>query len=171
MLTKAIIEGPGKEKNKFLVRIPILDGFENTPEGVSKELLSEATLCTLPGITTPLVKGDIVFVDFETNNLAKPVILGNLYLGNSQYINNFPDEKNTHSIGLNLNNLIMGNLSSAKLPESTYIGNISYKDLRNFKMLYDNFYDRFFTLFNLSGNNPESSDDIKDSDSEEEEIK
>lgn len=144
MLTKAIVVGFGATSNKYKIRIPILDGFEDSNDSTPNNQLSEATLCNLPGIENPLSIGDIVYVDFEDNNLARPVILGHLYLGDRGKL----DTKTTTSIGLTLGSLNVEdrkniNSSNANLPINTSIGEITYEDLLSFKkfMMWDNFKD------------------------------
>lgn len=138
MLTKAIITGISKNNpNKYIVRIPVLDGWGNKKTDTPDKELSEATLCCLPGISNPVNINDIVYVDFEDNNLARPVILGHLYLGVNGGISDRPQT----SIGLNLSNLSVEDKKSltpgtAKLPVGTSIGDISYNDLENIKKFW-----------------------------------
>ena len=142
MITKAIVERlPENGSAKFLIRIPIFDGFEGSKEDTDYNSLTEATLCCLPGVSNPVNVGDIVYVGFEDNNIARPVILGHLYLGDS------PNASKT-SIGLNLNSLTVSDQKysesgSAKLPVGTSIGNLSYDDLLKIKAFYDSFPEDF----------------------------
>lgn len=77
-LQKGIIE---KIENKYTVkvRIPRYDKIATDPAGVKTENLADGILCTLPGTSIAYVVGDIVLVDFENDELSKPVVLGLLY--------------------------------------------------------------------------------------------
>lgn len=77
MITKGIIEeiiSPYKAK----VRLPIFDGIEGSQTALSMKDLSAATICTLPNLTSVVSVGDIVYVGFEDDDIARPIILGHL---------------------------------------------------------------------------------------------
>jgi hypothetical protein len=77
MITKGIVEeivSPYKAK----VRLPIFDGIEGSQTALSTKDLSAATICTLPNLTSVVSVGDIVYVGFEDDDIARPVILGHL---------------------------------------------------------------------------------------------
>lgn len=77
MITKGIIEeiiSPYKAK----VRLPIFDGIEGSQTALSTKDLSAATICTLPNLTSVVSVGDIVYVGFEDDDIARPIILGHL---------------------------------------------------------------------------------------------
>lgn len=77
MITKAIVEEV-LTPYSVRVRIPLLDGIEDSKYGTANKDLSIATVCALPNTTNLVIEGDIVFVSFEDNDLGKPVIIGAL---------------------------------------------------------------------------------------------
>lgn len=64
---------------QYKVRIPRYDKLSTTPGGIPTEDLSSAIVCSVPGTRITFAEGDIVLIDFENNELNKPVILGLLY--------------------------------------------------------------------------------------------
>ena len=83
MITKAIVLRKIQGTNKYQVRIPIFETFNNSsqPDNLTNAALFEATLCYAPGNTDGIVPNDIVYVSFENNDYNNVVILGKLYLG------------------------------------------------------------------------------------------
>lgn len=117
MITKGIVEDiitPYQIK----VRMPLIDGIEGSRNGVTFNNLSSAAICLPSGFSNTLQKGDIVFIGFEDNDLGKPVILGHL---SREAFNSVP----------NCDMNILNVFSIATLPENTYIGNVTPKDLKN----------------------------------------
>lgn len=117
MITRAIVEGFDINEDgtkKAIVRIPIFNGIESSPNGTSSAELSRAIEIATPGISETLNTGDAVFVGFEDNDMSKPVILGHL-IGDNQFVN---------FVGSSLKIE-----TSAMLPTSTTIGNITYEML------------------------------------------
>ena len=78
MLQKGIIETI-EDKYTAKVRIPRYDKLESSATGTKKDDLAVGIVCTLPGMNVTYAVGDIVLVDFENDELSKPVILGLLY--------------------------------------------------------------------------------------------
>lgn len=122
MLTLGYITKLNKtDDNLFEVRIPI---FEKA--GSSKDLpdLSgsyfQATVNQVPGQYNAYQVGDCVVIGFLDNHYEKPIILGKLYLGNSQ------DKIEARGF-LDSNALEVSD--KAVLPGNTTIGEIDYKDL------------------------------------------
>lgn len=78
MLQKGIIE---TIENKYTVkvRIPKYDKVVSDATGTKTEDLATGIVCTLPGMNITYSEGDVVLVDFENDELSKPVILGLLY--------------------------------------------------------------------------------------------
>jgi len=82
MLTKAIVE-EATSSYAARIRIPIYHQIESSPYATPLPDLPLAAICSPPGITMALRKGDIVFVDFELDSLDKPIIVGCLSRENS----------------------------------------------------------------------------------------
>lgn len=78
MLQKGIIIG-NVDKYTVKVRVPKYDKLESSLDGTPDDELSTGIVCTLPGMNLTYSAGDIVLVDFENDELTKPVILGLLY--------------------------------------------------------------------------------------------
>lgn len=78
MLQKGIIETI-EDKYTVKVRIPKYDKIESDATGTTTADLATGVICTLPGINLTYAIGDRVLVDFENDELSKPVILGLLY--------------------------------------------------------------------------------------------
>lgn len=77
MLAKAIVVKIIDEHN-VKVRIPVFDKIQGSAFAAADEDLRIACICCPPGVKFALRTGDIVFVDFELDNLTKPVIMGML---------------------------------------------------------------------------------------------
>ena len=105
--------------NKFKIYIPL---FRRAGESKDSKLSASTMYATLmynPGSENGYKVGDIVYISFENNQMGSPVILGKLYLNNSN------DSFNpSYLVGdsLNIN-------KTAHLPLSTKIGDISGDDL------------------------------------------
>ena len=82
MIQKGIIESIISQY-EYKVRIPRYDKLVTTPGGVPTEDLASAIVCSVPGTKVAFAENDIVLVDFENNELNKPVILGLLYRENN----------------------------------------------------------------------------------------
>ena len=85
MITRAIITDVDLSIGKVQIRIPWLNGIENS--GVSPmadNSLSWASIICIPGINIDYKVGDIVVVGFEDNNIGKPIVLGFLKLKNKE---------------------------------------------------------------------------------------
>ena len=78
MITKAIIEQKIDEF-QYKVRIPIFDRTSDSTYFTDTAELAIAVASVPKGITNSLEVNDVVFVGFEDNNIANPVILGQLY--------------------------------------------------------------------------------------------
>lgn len=78
MITKAIIEQKIDEF-QYKVRIPIFDRTSDSTYFTDTAELAIAVASVPKGITNSLEVNDVVFVGFEDNNIATPVILGQLY--------------------------------------------------------------------------------------------
>lgn len=111
MVTKGIVQKILDNYN-IRVRLPILDGIENSKYGVLNKDLSVATISCLPNTSNLVSEGDIVFVAFEDNDLSKPVIIGHLY----------KESLSNTKLNLELNSLITNSIT--KLNEQTWIGEV-----------------------------------------------
>ena len=118
--------------NKFKIYVPIFRRAgepENNPSGAS---IMYATLCYNPGAENGYRVGDVVYISFENNQMGEPIILGKLFLNNTQ-----ESENTTYLIGDELNIS-----KSAKLPMNTTIGDVKLSNIENLfqqvGVLYDN---------------------------------
>lgn len=64
------------------VRIPKYDKVATDRDGIKTKDLANSIICSQPGMKITYSVGDIVLVDFENNEISKPVILGLLYKAN-----------------------------------------------------------------------------------------
>lgn len=78
MLQKGIIETI-IDKYRVQVRIPKYDKVDTDAMATRTEDLPVGIICTSPGMKISYSVGDVVLVDFENNELNRPVILGLLY--------------------------------------------------------------------------------------------
>ena len=114
MVTKAIVENI-IDNSHITVRIPVLDRIENSSTGTPLNSCQTASVCSLPNIEYNFNIGDIVFVDFEDNNMDSPVILGYLY-----GVNNSKIDGNVLSLLVD---------SCSKLSDNVSIGEVSKDDI------------------------------------------
>ena len=117
MITKAIIKRLCTlDDNHFSVYVPLLRKA-NADEA---DATMEATLICIPGIENTLQVGDVVYVSFEDDNYDRPIILGNLYIG----------QKEKDDITTTLTTKSIEVTETNKLPLNTIIGDISVMDLQ-----------------------------------------
>jgi len=81
MITKAIVEEV-VDDNHLKIRIPIYNKAADDSTATPDKQLTEAGVTTLPGIKTHYVKGDVVVIGFEEEQINKPIILGQLQTQN-----------------------------------------------------------------------------------------
>jgi hypothetical protein len=132
MITKGyVIKKSTESPNKYSVRIPI---FESTGIGLNTNGLNSSIYdCTLshnPGTYEALIPGDCVFISFEDNNYAKPIILGKLFVNVEEESSGYQyntDLKVTHK---------------ATLPIDTTIGNVPFENVLNYFNSIDESIDR-----------------------------
>lgn len=79
MIVKGLIKSIDFSDNSCKVRIPLFETAASTGEVVLK-----ATMLVQPGMYNGFIEGDVVFVDFENDDLGQPIIIGKLYLGAAQ---------------------------------------------------------------------------------------
>lgn len=119
MTTKAYIVGHKADSSTYTVRIPLFETAGSVP-GKGTYLnssLFEATLSYQPGNLNSYAVGDCVFVVFEDNRMAKPVIVGRLYSGS--------EGKATDAV--NASSLSVAN--KAVLPGDTTVGGVAVSKL------------------------------------------
>lgn len=110
-MVKGIIEEV-KSKYSYKVRIPLYHKIKNSPGCTSSDKLPYATVCTIPGVNPIYQEGDVVWVDFENDELGMPVIKGLLY---KESESNALSDINCNSLNVQLESV---------LPSSTKIGDV-----------------------------------------------
>lgn len=125
MITKGTIEKIIDDYSAK-VRLPIYDGVENSQGSTSEKNLSEAAICLLPNSNVRLVKGDVVYVAFEDDDIGKPVIIGWLQKSTG----------NTSDVGLVTSTLTT--TSTTILDNQTYIGNVKPSEIQTLQGARDN---------------------------------
>lgn len=118
MLVKGIIKSYVNENNLIKIRIPKYHKFENVAGCTPDDNLPYAAICSLPGITPVYIPEDIVYIEFEDDDLSKPVIIGKLIRNND--INSY---SNISAQSLSIN-------GDAKISSDTQIGSITYENLK-----------------------------------------
>lgn len=119
MLIKAFIES-NEINNQYKIRIPKYHKLSGTPGATPDSDLPIASVCYLPGIIPNYAVGDIVFVDFENNDLSFPVILGKLLC----------DENNAEESISDITTRSLKVEVDTKLSEDIKIGALNYNDLQ-----------------------------------------
>lgn len=76
MLVKGIVEKIDSSGYFAYVRIPQIHRMPNDPLGISTEELDKAKILCSPGLIPSYKIGDIVYVDFENDEIDSPVITG-----------------------------------------------------------------------------------------------
>lgn len=116
MLFKAIIISMAENPYQAYITIPALDGSDskNNFLGLKKRL---ATICSLPGCAPLYATGDVVYVEFEQDNMLDPVIIGQLYRENY----------NDSTINVSAESLEV--YVNTSLSDDTNIGDVSYNNL------------------------------------------
>ena len=119
MITKGFITAlPQKGSNLYKVRIPIFDQAGINSNKVTTNEFT-ATLSHDPGNLNAYALGDCVYLGFEDNDYSKVIILGIL---------DTADEREATTYAL-LNSLKVTN--SVTLPDTTIVGDVSFKDIIN----------------------------------------
>ncbi len=112
MILKAFIkELPEQGKNIYKVRIPFME--DNT----NHEMVFSALLCNQPGEYNGYKVGDCVYVIFENDKMDVPVIMGKLYTGADEKIENYHVVNNLNVTG------------TVTLPSNVKIGGYTTNDL------------------------------------------
>ena len=111
-MTRAIVEGMVDDFH-YRVRIPILNKIAQAVGATPVDELAIATLAVPPGVSPKFRTGNIVFVEFEEGDTAKPVICGTLF--NTLDSQTVSDAK-FDSLTVNVNTV---------LPRDTHIGDVT----------------------------------------------
>lgn len=80
MVTRAFIEEVDYANAKLRVRIPTLNGIEDSTTSTPTDQLEWASIIQIPGVDITYEVGDVVVVSFEDNDLSSPIVLGFLKL-------------------------------------------------------------------------------------------
>lgn len=110
---KAFIESIENNGYLYRVRIPVYHKIQNTPGATPFESLPLAPVCTMPGIKPFYQLGDVVWVDFENNEIGNPVIIGLLHR----------EQETESTIDINCNNLTAN--AETRLSSNTTVGETS----------------------------------------------
>ena len=133
MVCKAYVESKvGKYKVK--VRIPALHRQVDSIGAVPTIDIPQSTMCVPPGVYPSLRVGDCLWVDFEDDNIDKPVVMGVLYTDN------------TMSIKSDFSGESLEIKSNATLPTETSIGKVTSKIISFLIGLKKNAQDQFDDL-------------------------
>lgn len=116
---------------RYKVRIPILNGNGKTVQSTPDTYLSEAVLCTMPGVTNSIRVGDKVFVAFEQDLLGSPVIIGHLFTGDARAVQATRPDYRAKSITVSDDGVVV-------LPKNVKIGDYSYADFARLFALVNN---------------------------------
>ena len=92
----------------YKVRIPVYHKIKNAVAYTPVEDLPIATVCTSPGVLPIYQIGDIVWIDFENDELGLPVITGLLYR----------EEQTNSTADINCSTLIVDNDTVLSFPVS-----------------------------------------------------
>lgn len=112
-MVKGFIEKVVKTDYLFKVRIPTYHRIQNTPGATPTEDLPDSPVCTTPGVNPHYQVGDIVWCEFENDEIGHPVIVGLLYR-----------EEGSESTSDIQADSIIANVN-AEFPEETKIGEVS----------------------------------------------
>ena len=124
-MTRAIVEGMVDDFH-YRVRIPVLNKIAAAIGATPVEELSIATIAISPGVSPKFRSGDIVFVEFEEGDTAKPVIVGSLFNTlDSQIVS----DAKFDSLSINVN---------TTLQRETQIGEVTADNIANIKGLNTN---------------------------------
>lgn len=129
MVQKGQVKEIPLNSNKIKVRIPI---FETSTD--NREAIFDCLMCVNPGSTHGYAVGDIVYVDFENNDLDHPVVVGKLYRQKDyeNILKTFDkNSKSSNNIKSNIAEFVsdLKVYHRARLPEDTTIGDLSYSDI------------------------------------------
>lgn len=138
MITKAYIQST-ISTHSAIVRIPLYNKIQNVNGATPESELPIASISLPPGMEYDLEAGDVVFVEFEEDNVSNPVIIGLLSRSNKK--------------GSIINNTKVRNLQvedASTLSYNTQIGDVAPHSIKCLKGLSpdQNIRDKFTELDN-----------------------
>lgn len=144
MIRKAyIVEMIG---NQAKVRIPYMHGMPESHPHTSDDLLPIATISGSKAIKQSYAVGDIVYVAFEGDDIARPVIIGHLELPDTtQAGEELSVETTTHGL---FENLTVNGIT--RLAGSTYIGKVSPTEIGTLDGVRSNIQNQFDNITNTT---------------------
>ena len=136
MITRAKVIELVNNGYQAKVAIPIFGGSKIDKNGEPIVYNAIASICSMNNASNIIRVGDIVIVGFENEDIAKPIIIGQLFRPNIDLEGNI-------RVGLNLSTLSTTNMT--RLSEDTYIGNVTPLQIQclvgldtNIKLALDN---------------------------------
>lgn len=115
MIQKGIVTNLLLNENRILVRIPF---FETAG---SDEVIFNCLLLNQPGLINGYQINDVVFVDFENNDLDTPIVIGKLYTGSDNVSKTSVNADNINAEG------------AANFSSQFTVGEVTYNDLLAWK--------------------------------------
>ena len=138
MISRAFIESVVDETH-VKVRIPRVNKIAGAVGSTPTAELAISIVCTLPGYSPRLRRGDAVIVAYEDDDEGSPVVIGTLFKKTS----NSTADINIDSATFNI---------SVELPENTSIGEVQKENIQNLVGLSDNAQLQFDNLFTTTDN-------------------
>lgn len=93
MIYRAIINSLEDNGYQAKIRIPYLDRAPTVAGALPQFDLYTACISTTPGCYPTYIPGDVVYVDFEQDDMSRPIIIGALYRQNMlSKVNIFADD-------------------------------------------------------------------------------
>lgn len=133
MITKGLIKTIDYNNNSCTVRLPLFEGANTV-----HEVILPAIFSIQPGIYNGYAEGDVVFVDFETDNFSTPIVIGKLFLGTGK-------EENSNKKG-NLTASTLTVTNSASLPLTTAL---TFDTPASTRVPVDNRYAKYKSLLDI----------------------
>lgn len=133
MITKGLIKTIDYNNNSCTVRLPLFEGANTV-----HEVILPAVFSVQPGVYNGYTEGDVVFVDFETDNFSTPIVIGKLFLGTEK-------EENSNKKG-NLTASTLTITNSASLPLTTAL---TFDTPASTRVPVDNRYAKYKSLLDI----------------------
>ena len=119
MILKAIIESTNLD-NQYRIRIPKYHQIDGVSTATPINQLPFASVCYQPGIIPNYSIGDVVYIDFENDDLSQPIILGKLLCQRS-YTETSVSDATLRSLTVQVD---------TQLSEDTTISDITFDDIK-----------------------------------------
>lgn len=142
MISRAFVEAVVDETH-VKVRIPRINKVEGAVGATPVNELGIGVVCSPPGYSPRLRRGDTVLVAYEDDDNGSPVVLGLLFNPNSQTVG----DAKLDSVEINV---------STKLPKNTTIGDVKEENIEYLIGLKDNAQKQFDELSVTVKNNVSS---------------